>query len=534
MIAKIKKPLFFIFIILIAAGFRLPHLSIRPLHTDEAVHGIKFGTLLEDGKTIYDPVEYHGPTLNVLTWIPAKILGQNTLLNVNETTLRIVPVVFGIFLIALTFWLVPGLGWPAVLAASLFMALSPALTFYSRYYIQEILLVCFSMGWIASVFRYSLSRKWGWIVLSGLFFGLMHATKETCIITWWAAGSALLILYLIKNEFTPSFQKPEKRSWIHLSLFFIVSAITSIWFFSSGFTHPHGILDSITTYPNYFFRAGQNLFHNHGWSYYFRRLFFFASGGKFWSEWPVALLAIVGWIHTFRNWKAPNKQNSLVQFIAIYGILLTGVYVVIPYKTPWSMLSFYHAWILLAGIGFAVFIKWTENSRTHRIAFILLCFIGTGHLGYQAWVANFRDHSSPDNPYVYSHPTEDVFKIVDHVISASDEIGQTPDWPMHVIISNHEYWPLPWYLRDMNFIGWYGAIPENWTPAPILLFSPEFEDRIIQKLYTEAEPGQRHLYVPLFDENLELRPGQIIRGYIRYDYLNKSSSRIESGDEDIH
>jgi predicted membrane-bound mannosyltransferase len=40
---------------------------IRPVHTDEAVHSIKFKGLWEDGKYRYDPDEYHGPTLYYAT-----------------------------------------------------------------------------------------------------------------------------------------------------------------------------------------------------------------------------------------------------------------------------------------------------------------------------------------------------------------------------------------------------------------------------------------------------------------------------------
>ena len=50
---------------------RLLNLDTRPMHGDEAVHAIKFGSLLEQGSYTYDPDEYHGPTLNYLSLIPA-------------------------------------------------------------------------------------------------------------------------------------------------------------------------------------------------------------------------------------------------------------------------------------------------------------------------------------------------------------------------------------------------------------------------------------------------------------------------------
>jgi len=56
---------------IVALALRLPRLALRPMHGDEAVHADKFGDLLESGVYAYDPNEYHGPTLNYLTLVPA-------------------------------------------------------------------------------------------------------------------------------------------------------------------------------------------------------------------------------------------------------------------------------------------------------------------------------------------------------------------------------------------------------------------------------------------------------------------------------
>ena len=60
-----KKVVILILVITIAGfALRIGKLGRRPMHTDEAVHAIKFAKLLEDGLYRYDPDEYHGPTLN--------------------------------------------------------------------------------------------------------------------------------------------------------------------------------------------------------------------------------------------------------------------------------------------------------------------------------------------------------------------------------------------------------------------------------------------------------------------------------------
>ena len=63
---------FVVAVMIVAGALRLARLSQRPLHTDEAVHAQNYNRMLERGFYKYDPNEYHGPTLNYLTFILAK------------------------------------------------------------------------------------------------------------------------------------------------------------------------------------------------------------------------------------------------------------------------------------------------------------------------------------------------------------------------------------------------------------------------------------------------------------------------------
>ena len=84
---------------ILGMALRLPKLAQRPMHTDEAVHAIKFGALLEEHYYQYDPIEYHGPTLNYFSLVPAWLLSAQKLTQVTESMLRIVPAFFGILLV---------------------------------------------------------------------------------------------------------------------------------------------------------------------------------------------------------------------------------------------------------------------------------------------------------------------------------------------------------------------------------------------------------------------------------------------------
>jgi hypothetical protein len=44
------------------------------MHGDEAVPADKFGRLPEEHYYEYDTYDYHGPTLNYLTLVPARLL----------------------------------------------------------------------------------------------------------------------------------------------------------------------------------------------------------------------------------------------------------------------------------------------------------------------------------------------------------------------------------------------------------------------------------------------------------------------------
>ncbi|UCC22437.1 MAG: hypothetical protein JSW23_11780, partial [Planctomycetota bacterium] len=56
------------------------------------------------------------------------------------------------------------------------------------------------------------------------------------------------------------------------------------------------------------------------------------------------------------------------------------------------------------------------------------------------------------------------------------------------------------------------------TPsAPVIIASPDVEPALLKKLYELPPPGQKHLYVPLFNSYTELRPRVELRGLVTKD-----------------
>lgn len=511
---------YLLFAIIVLAGvlLRLPRLDLRPMHVDEAVHAIKFGDLLERHVYRYDPVEYHGPTLNYFTLVPAFLASQTTLTRVHESTLRIVPVFFGVLLI-LFLPVMDRTDWPFVLAAALFTAVSPAMAFYSRYYIQEILLVCFTFGAIVSGIRYLRGRNPGWAVATGIFLGLMHATKETSVIAMGAMGVAAVgVMVLRPKNGRARLDIPAA----HVLLMLFSAACTSVLFFSSFFTNWHGVVDSFTTYTTYFARAGDKTLHSHPWFYYLSMLLFsHVPPGPVWTESIILDLAALGLVMVVMKWNAENNsQGNVEKFFVIYAALMVFAYSVIPYKTPWSMLGVLHALIILAGIGFARLWSVFSDRVAHGFLAGVLVLAGL-HLAWQAGLANFRYYDNPVNPYVYAQADDDVVIVAEIVKDVARSTPEGEALPVQVVCSKDDYWPLPWYLRSFPNIGWWSSVDQDFTPTAIILASPDLESALLKKLYESPPPGERNLYIPLFATPMDLRPGTEIRGYVRHDVWEK-------------
>jgi len=516
-----------------ALTLRLPRLSECPMHGDEAVHAIKFGELLEQGNYTYDPFEYHGPTLNYLTLIPAWLSFSDTLVKVDEFTLRIIPVVCGVLLVFMVFLIADGLGVKASVYAAILTAISPAMVFYSRYYIQEPLLVCFTFGAIISGYRYSRSKNIFWAILTGIFIALVHATKETCIITFGSIVLALAIVFLFRARKETEIVNTKKIKVSHLLAGFFAAVIVSVLFFSSFFTNPHGILDSILTYKTYFGRAQASSIHNHPWYYYLRILIFYRyDNGPVWTEGFIVILAVIGFITSFIKKKRSLVDINLLRFICFYTLIQTIIYSIISYKTPWCMLSFLHGMILLAGFGASVLIQ-AAPKVVPRILVIFLLSIAAIHLGWKAYQSNYKYYADSRNPYVYAHPTNEIYTAIDKIEYYANAHPQGKKMYIEVICPGHDYWPLPWYLREFSSVAYRDKVSFNEPSAQLVVAMPSVESDLLKKFYDDSIPfEQRHMYLYLFDNPyyIWLRPKIKLSGFIRKDLWEASRTIPDPND----
>jgi len=460
----------------LALGLRCPHLDERPMHNDEAVNAIKFGQLWEHGGYKYDPNEHHGPTLYYATLALGRLSGAPDFIHYSDSRLRMVTVLFGVALILLLPLVADGLGRNGTIWAALLTAVSPAFVFYSRYFIHEMLLVFFTFLALAAGWRYWRTRRVGWILLAGAAIGLMDGTKETFVITLAAAGLALG-LNLVWTRFletgSSTAKVPRLTPW-HFGLGLGMWLLVAVVVLSSFFTNASGPLDSLRSYGPWIHRAEGASPHIHPWYFYFHRLLFFHTGkGPVWTEGPILALALVGAIAGFRRCRLDRANPGFVTYLSFYAFSLAAIYTLIGYKTPWCLLNFWHPMILLAGVGAAVLIQ-SVRPVAARFAVGGLVLASAGYLAWQAWLQDTDYAADPRNPYVYAQTSSDLLDLVGTVEKLSKVSPDGYGTVIKVMAPDDDYWPLPWYLRRFNHVGWWNTPPAD-PYAPILIISPRLE-----------------------------------------------------------
>lgn len=482
-----------------ALALRVPRLDLRPLHNDEAVNAVKVGELWQQGAYAYDPDEYHGPTLHYATLPFLWLSGARNPEELEDATLRLAPVAFGVGLILLLLLLADGLGRQAVAWAAIFTAVSPAMVFYSRYFIHEMLLVFFTALTLGAGWRYAQTRAARWAALTGAGLGLMFATKETFVITVAAMGLAAMGTVL---RTAPSGARVPCLSalwnWKHAGLALSATFIVWLLLFSSFFTHLAGLLDSVRTYLPWLKRAGGHSPHVHPWSFYLHRLaWFHPAKGPGWSEGLILVLAAVGAVVSLLGRKSP-----LHGFLALYTVILTAIYSAISYKTPWCLLSFFHGMILLAGVGAAALVEFLR-ARALKVAAVTALLGMTAQLSWQAWRASFVYPADRRNPYVYAQTVPDLLNLVGRTEALARVAPEGHGTVVKIIAPDSDYWPLPWYLRRFKNVGWYDKLPDD-PFAPIVVVSSKLDARL------DERSDRKWIMVGL----TEFRPGKFFEQYV--------------------
>jgi uncharacterized protein (TIGR03663 family) len=414
--------------------------------------------------------------------------------------------VSGVGLILLLLLLADGLGPQAVAWAAIFIAVSPAMVFYSRYFIHEMLLLFFTALTLGAGWRYTQTRSAGWAGLAGAGLGLMYATKETFVLSLAAMG---LAAFATARWTAPKGARPSRLlalwNWKHAVLALSATFLVWLLLFSSFFSNWGGLLDSVRTYFPWLKRAGGHSVHIHPWNFYLQRLaWFHPAPGPVWSEGLILILAAVGGGASLLGRKSPLRF-----FLALYTIFLTAIYSAISYKTPWCLLSFYHGMIMLAGVGAAALGEYFR-ARPIRYAAATVLLVLTAQLSWQAWRASVVYCADRRNPYVYAQTAPDLLNLVQRAEGLARVAPAGYETIVKVIAPESDYWPLPWYLRRFKHVGWYDRLPED-PFAPIVMIAASLDARL------DDRSGRKWIMAGL----TELRPKKFFELYVELELWKK-------------
>jgi uncharacterized protein (TIGR03663 family) len=464
-------------LLVVSAAVRLPRIDERPMHADEAILADKFGALLAGNHYEYDPREFHGPVLAYGTRISAFVAGQASYSQLTETTLRMVPAAAGILLALSPLLFAPAIGRGAAVAGAAILAVSPPMVYYSRFYIPETLLALGTAAMLAALWHCSRSSRPVHWAAAGAAAGFMLATKETAVLAMFAAAVGFLIA-------GREFARPSK--WWPRALACMAGFLVVLTLFLAPPWKWAALAPAI---PAYVGRGVSGGGHAHAWTYYFTLI---------WWVLPPAALGLV---------MALCSKRPFCRFLGGYSVMVALLYSAISYKTPWCVLTMLYGFALLAGIAIEVL------ARRWRAPVLVVTILGVASLGWLAWNRSTAMAADSGNPLAYAQTGKGVFTIRDRV---RELVRSAPDGSRTAIAvyTQQNLWPLPWYFRDYPNVLWWRQVSIPGRAARIVILTPEMEAELARKIYEGPPPGESELYVNMFEQYVELRPGVEVRGYV--------------------
>jgi len=402
------------------------------MHADEANQAVKLGQLIEHGDYRFDPTDHHGPTLYYFAQLQAWIGQKKSLAHLTESDVRMVPAIFGTLGLLLLWLIAHPLGRGTAFWAGLLLALSPPAIYYSRYFIQETLLVTFTLlAWWGGA-NWMRSSKWSWAVVTGIGVGLMLATKAT------GAICVLLSLAAVVVAGRGGRLGGLLRNWRAVLGMGVATLIVAVSFYSSWGRNWDGVIDALATFSP----MGTRVFagtsgHEKPWWYYGNLFVFHRTGGYGWSQTVFLLLAVMGGLGA--RWGGSRGVRALAIYVGLFAITVS----LVPYKTPWIVINLVPGLCVLAGSALA---RW----RWPLVVLAGGCVVV--ELGWQARQAVFLRPADPRNPYAYQHTAPDMVKL-------SGLVAAAPAGAVKVI--GREYWPIPWYLRVRPEVGYWSDVPAD-------------------------------------------------------------------------
>lgn len=472
-------------ILLLAFLLRVLWLGMKPAHFDEGVNGFFVDQMTHQGFYHYDPENFHGPLHFYILFIAQTLFGRGL------WVLRMPIVLVSTGCVALALAYARFLPRRAVLWAALAMAISPGMVFYGRDAIHESWMVFFDMLAVwgilglgqreetgdRAVADYRYRTQYIWAFVGGM--AGMILTKETYVIHFAVLGLAYPSLLLLNHLRRPA--GPELRlSWpcqddSNWQTPLLVALGVLIFFYTGGLLDWSSLQGFWLTFGKWFATGTHgDSGHEKAWWYWFLLL------GRYERTAAVGLFLIP--VVFFK------KVPSIVRYLLILACGTLAAYSLIPYKTPWCILSI--IWPLFFVFGWLANAFWNLDSRLHILVRALIYALLGATLA-RTCALNFRDYDKESEEYVYVQTMREIRLLLDPLQKLVRSTPANYHLPGHILIPEEESHPLPWLLGDFSHIDYLDKEnpPAEMDAAFIVAedsIASEVDDRIKRDYFVES------------------------------------------------
>lgn len=442
---------------ILLAGFllRVWGLGDRAMHHDESLHAYYSWRFFVGQGYSYDPL-MHGPFQFELVPLLYLIIGP------GELAARLLAALLGTMMVILPFFLRHHLTRPGALLASLMIAISPGMVYFSRFIRDDIYLATFALILFICIVRYLETHQNRYVYAGAVAFALGLAAMEAAYLLALTFGSFLLVeglreyLSARPGPVLAALKATSIDTWLTGVAIFV--ALTVVMY-STFFTNPYGIWD--TSQPLFSSGSACGLAGKAplglnpcrrdllGGVIYWQAQHGVRRGDQPWFYYLLVLplyeqLAVVFGLAGAAY--AVVRRSLFTSFLVWWAAFSLLLYSWAGEKMPWLTIHIALPLILLAGL---VLGKMLSSRSVRRIVVAMALFVPLFALEtHSTFALNFRDSANPTEMYIYVQTSPDVPTVVNEIGRLSRARFGGTSMPIGLDSADVGGWPFLWYLRD--------------------------------------------------------------------------------------
>jgi uncharacterized protein (TIGR03663 family) len=476
-----KLPFFEIAILLVAVFLRVWLIEIKPPHFDEGINGWFADQMTANGYYHYDPTNYHGPLHFYAVFLSQTLFGRHL------WALRLPAIIASILCVWALLRFREFFGVRTARLAAAAMAVSPAYVFYGRYSIHESWQVLFSILLLWGILGLWQSGARKYFFTTVLSLAGLVLTKETYLLHAGCFLVAGLVLWLWQS-IVPSRPalRVAKQLWSRDDLLLAVgiSLLLIVFFYSGNFLDFGSLKGLYETFAAWFHTGVQAAGHEKT-TYQIGPLNYYWVALMARYEWP----ALAGLAVCLR-YIAPSDARLRYTAIMAGGVLVA--YSIIPYKTPWCIISMLWPFYLTLAASLG---ELADALKKKSVAWLVMSPLLAVSLMFCLRL-NFKKFTDDSEPYVYVQTYEGIYDFTRPLMALASK--DPANYHLGGLILLDSYYPLPWMLGDFTGVGYFGKTqkPGEWN-APFLVAEKSRDAEI-----------ESHLTQPYYKRHFLLRSAQ--------------------------